>query len=172
MDINIFAIIQHLWNAFVASPFFHFLKAFGIFAFFILLIADVLLLSKRVLGDWKVALYGAKIPSIKKSKYVEQWEKIKQGAASSDLSKAKVAMIEGDQMLGNILEKIGYQGKDTGEKIALVRPGQLIGLEEAKQSHDVFKKVIHNSEYEIGAQEIQTALEGYEKVFRGLELFD
>ena len=33
------------------------------------------------------------------------------------MSKAKIAMIEADQMFGETLEKIGYKGKDTGEKI-------------------------------------------------------
>jgi hypothetical protein len=172
MEINIFAILQSLFDAFSASAFFHILKSIGIFAFFVLLIADVLLLSKRARGDWKVALYGAKIPDIKKSKYTLHWEDIKRGAQSGDLAKAKISMISGDQMLGEILGKVGYEGNDTGEKIAAVRPGQLIGLEEAKQSHDVFKKVVHNSEYEINIDEIQAALEGYEKVFRGLELLD
>ena len=53
-----------------------------------------------------------------------------------------------------------------------MKPGQLIGLEEAKQSHEIFKKVVHNSGYKIDSAEIQAALGGYEKVFRGLELLD
>ena len=54
----------------------------------------------------------------------------------------------------------------------MVKPGQLIGLEEAKYSHEIFKKIVRNSGHEIDIAEIQAALEGYEKVFRGLELLD
>jgi hypothetical protein len=172
MDINIFAIIQSVYDSFIASSFFHALKIFGAFVFVILLIADILLLSKRIRGDWKVAIYGAKIPDIKKSKYVERWESIKTKAESGDLPQVKIAMIEADQMLGEILERIGYKGKDTGERLDLVKPAQLIGLEKVKLSHDVFKRVVHDSGSGIDADEIQSALEGYEDVFRGLELFD
>jgi hypothetical protein len=172
MDIDIFAIFQSLSKAVAASAFFHFLKSFGIFAFFILLIADILLISKRIRGDWKVAFYGAKVPDLKKSKYTEKWEKIKGNAHSGDLPKVKIAMIEADQMFGETLEKIGYKGKDTADKIAAVKPGQLIGLEEAKGSHEVYKKVVRNSGSDVSAEEIQAALEGFEKVFRGLELLD
>ncbi len=172
MDINIFAIIQSIYKSFIGSSFFHFLKSFGAFAFVVLLIADILLLSKRLRGDWKIAFYGAKIPDIKKSKYAKRWQRIKENAKSGDLPKMKIAIIEADQMFGETLEKIGYEGKDTGERIAAVRPGQLIGLEEAKESHEIFKKVVRDSGYKIDDAEIQSALAGYEKVFRGLELLD
>jgi hypothetical protein len=172
MDINIFTIIQSIYKAFIGSSFFLFLKSFGAFAFIILLVANILLLSKRLRGDWKIAFYGAKIPDIKKSKYAERWQKIKENAESEDLPKMKIAIIEADQMFGETLGKIGYEGKDTGERIAAVRQGQLIGLEEAKESHEIFKKVVRDSGRKISMEEIQSALEGYEKVFRGLELLD
>jgi hypothetical protein len=172
MEVNIFAITQSLWKAFVASSFFHALNAFGIFAFFILLIADILLLSKRIQGDIKIAFLGAKTPSLKRSKYREKWDKIRQEGNSGDLSKAKIAVIEADQMFADVLGRIGYKGKDAGERLAAVKPGQLIGLNEVIQAHEIFKRVVRDSGYEIDASEIQVAIAGYEKVFRGLELFD
>lgn len=172
MDINIFAIFQSAFGAFASSSFFGFVKILAGFIIAILLIADILLLSKRLRGDWKTAFYGAKVPDLKKSKYVEKWENIKKNSRSEDVSKAKIAMIEADLMFGETLEKIGYKGKDTGERIAEVKSGQLIGLEEAKYAHEVFKKIVRNSSHEINVAEIQMALEGYEKVFRGLELLD
>lgn len=172
MDINIFAIFRSAFTAFASSSFFGFIKILAGFIIVILLIADILLLSKRVRGDWKTAFYGAKIPDLKKSKYAEKWEKIRQNAQSDDLYKAKIAIIKADQMFGETLEKIGYKGKDTGERMAEVKAGQLIGLEEVKFSHEVFKKIVHNSSHKIDIPEIQAALKGYEKVFRGLELLD
>ncbi len=172
MDINIFAIFRSAFAALANSSFFSFVKVLAGFIIAILLIADILLLSKRLRGDWKTAFYGAKVPDLKKSKYIEKWEDIRKNAQGDDAAKAKIAMIEADQMLGDTLGKIGYKGKDTGEKIAEVKPGQLIGIEEAKYAHEIFKKIVHNSSYEIDPAEIQAALGGYEKVFRGLELLD
>ena len=112
------------------------------------------------------------MPNLKKTKYMERWENIKNNAESGDMAKAKIAMIEADQMFGETLEKIGYKGKDTGERISAVKPGQLIGLEEAKFSHEIFKKIVHSSSHEMNIVDIQAALGGCEKVFRGLELLD
>ena len=172
MDINIFTIFQSLFNGFANSSFFAFIKILAGFIIAILLIADILLLSKRIRGDWKIVFHGAKVPDLKKSKYIERWENIRSNAESGDMSKEKIAMIEADQMFGETLEKIGYKGKDTGERIEMVKPGQLIGLEEVKSSHEIFKKIVRDSGHKISSPEIQAALEGYEKVFRGLELLD
>ncbi|HUD09094.1 MAG TPA: hypothetical protein VMQ48_03335 [Candidatus Saccharimonadales bacterium] len=172
MDINIFAIFQSLFSGFAHSSFFAFIKILAGFIIAILLIADILLISKRIRGDWKIAFHGAKVPNLKKTKYMERWEGIKNNAESGDMAKAKIAMIEADQMFGETLEKIGYKGKDTGERISAVKPGQLIGLEEAKFSRVVFKKIVHSSSHEMNIVDIQAALGGYEKVFRGLELLD
>ena len=172
MNIDIFAIFQSAFDSFAGSSFFHFIKILAVFVIAILLVADILLLSQRIRGDWKVAFYGAKVPGLKKSKYAEKWEEIERNAESGDASKAKIALIEADQMFGETLEKIGYKGKDTGERIAAVKPGQLIGLEEAVQAREIFKKVVRNSGHGISPEEIQAALAGYEKVFRGLELLD
>lgn len=172
MDIDISAIFQSAFDAFARSSFFGFIKILAGFIIAILLVADILLLSQRIRGDWKVAFYGAKVPGLKKSKYAEKWEGIERNAESGDASKAKIALIEADQMFGETLEKIGYKGKDTGERIDVVKPGQLIGLEEAAQAHEIFKRVVRNSGHRIDIPEIQAALGGYKKVFRGLELLD
>jgi|GEM_PF-892391 len=172
MDINIFAIIKSLWQAFIASSFFVFLKSFGAFAFAVLLVANILLLSKRLRSDWRVAFRGTNVPPLKKSKYMELWEHIKNDAASGDSAKAKIAVIEADRMFSETLGKIGYKGKDAGEQIAAVRPGQLVGLDGAKLAHETFKKIVRNGKHKIDVSEIEAALAGYEKVFKGLELLD
>lgn len=172
MDINIFSVSQFVWQAFAASGVFHYIKIIASFIIAILLIADILLISKRVRGDIKIAFYGAKVPSLKKSKYVQRWESIKGHLTEGSVSSAKVAVIEADKMLGETLEKIGHKGQDTGERIATIKPGQMIGIEEAGESHEIFKKIVQDPAYEISLDEIRSVLDGYEKVFRGLELLD
>ena len=84
MNTNIFTIIQSLFSAFAHSSFFGFIKILAGSIIAILLVADILLLSKRVRGDWKTAFYGAKVPSLKKSKNTEKWEEIKRNAESGE----------------------------------------------------------------------------------------
>jgi hypothetical protein len=172
MEINIFAIVKQIWDAFTASTFFGVLKVVGAFAFIILLIADILLLSKRLQRDVKVAVYGSSAPKLKKSKYEKRWEGIKKNVLEGGVSGGKIAVIEADKMMNEILEKIGHKGKDAGEKIASVKPGQLIGAEEAAAAHELSRKIAEDPSFQVGTEELQGAIDGYEKVFRGLEVLD
>jgi len=172
MDTGIMNAISSAWSAFLASSFFFYFKIFAGFVTAILLIADILLLSKRIQGDIKIAVYGAKVPSLKKSVYTKRWESIKNRIDEGSVSSAKVAVIEADKMLGEVLEKVGYKGKDTAEKIAAVKPGQLIGIDEVNESHAIFKRIVQNHSFEIEHSELHRVLGSYEKVFRGLELLD
>jgi hypothetical protein len=172
MDTGIIDIFSSTWTAFLASSFFFYLKVFAGFVTAVLLIADILLLSKRIRGDVKIAVYGAKVPSLKKSVYVKRWESIKNRIEEGSISSAKMAVIEADKMLSEVLEKVGYKGKDTAEKIAAVKPGQLIGIEDVVESHNTFKRIIQNHTLEISHEELHQVLAGYEKVFQGLELLD
>lgn len=172
MDTGILNMISSLWSGFLASSFFFYFKLFAGIITVILLIADILLISKRIQGDVKIAVYGAKVPSLKKSVYVKKWESIKNRIEEGSVSSAKMAIIEADKMLGEVLEKVGYKGKDTAEKIAAVKPGQLIGIEEVSASHEVFKNIVQNHAFEMEHEELHRVLAAYEKVFRGLELLD
>jgi hypothetical protein len=172
MDTGITNVFSSAWSAFLASSFFFYFKILAGFVTAILLIADILLLSKRIQGDVKIAVYGAKVPSLKKSVYAKRWESIKNRMEEGSISSAKVAIIEADRMLDEVLEKVGYQGKDTAEKIEAVKPGQLTGIEEVAGSHDIFKRIVQNHAFEIEHEKLLRTLESYEKVFRGLELLD
>lgn len=172
MEINIFGIISSIYKSFVTSGFFYYLKIVAGFLVVILLVADILLLSKRLQGDVKVAIFGSKAPRFKKSLYTKRWEAIRKGVNEGNISAGKIAVIEADKMLGEVLEKIGYKGKDTGEKIAAVKVGQLEGIQDAVRAHETFRQIVQDPSHKIGLEGLQETLAGYEKVFRGLELLD
>ena len=138
----------------------------------ILLIADILLISKRIRGDIKVIAYGAKIPSLKKSKYAERWEAVKKRIEEGSVSSGKMAVIEADNMLGEVLKEIGYSGKDTNERISQVKAGQLAGIEELTEARRIYKGISEDPSYKIGVDKIKETIGAYEKVFRGLELLE
>ena len=172
MELDVGLIFSSIWTAFAQSAFFYYLKIVAGFIVAVLLIADILLLSKRLQGDVKIALFGSKAPRFKKSAYANKWETIKKGAEESSVSAGKIAVIKADKMLGEVLAKIGYKGEDTGEKLSMVKLGQLAGKEEAMGAHEVCKRIVMDPSYHAEISELRRALDGYEKVFRGLELLD
>lgn len=171
MDTNIITIFQSVWSAFAQSSFFFYLRVVAGFIIAILLIADILLLSKRVRTDVTVAIYGANVPKFKKEKYRERWGKIMKRVEDEGISGGKFALIEADRLLGEVLEKVGYQGKDVTEKLEQIPEGQLIGVKEVEASHKISELVLLDPALEMSLDEIKAALAGYEKFFSGLEIY-
>lgn len=168
MDITIF---QSAWLAFSQSIFFFYLRMVAAFIIAILLMADILLLSKRVRTDVTVAIYGANVPKFKKEKYRERWGNIMKRVEEEGISGGKFALIEADRLLGEVLEKAGYQGKDVTEKLAQIPAGQLIGVSEVTAAHDISEQVLLDPALELSLDEIKENLAGYEKFFSGLEIY-
>ncbi|MFA5872112.1 MAG: hypothetical protein WC858_05355 [Parcubacteria group bacterium] len=164
--------IAAVWNAFFHSTFMFYIKIIAAFVTAVLLIADLLLIRMRLAGDIKVALYGSKIPFVNKAKYAKTWSDIRKRLELGSVASGKVAIIESDRLLGEILEKMGYAGKDTDERIKAVKPGLILGIEDAAKSHEIFKKIIQDPSYEISLEEIRSVMDAYERVFNGLELLE
>ena len=171
MDTNFVTIFLAFWSAFAQSSFFFYLRIVAGFIIAILLIADILLLSKRVRTDVTVAIYGANVPKFKKEKYRERWANILKRVEEEGISGGKFALIEADRLLGEVLEKVGYQGKDVTEKLGKIPAGQLIGVSEVEAAHNISEQVLLDPVLEMSLDEIKAALAGYEKFFSGLEIY-
>lgn len=169
MDIDIFS---SAWNIFSQSDIFYYLKVTAGFATAILLIANILLLSKRIRSDIRVSLYGTGAPRLKKSKYAPRWERIMKRLDEKSVASGKVALIEADKMLGEILGKLGFLGKNAEEKVGNIKPGQLVGIEDMQKTQALHNRIIEDPTHKTSLEEVQAALYVYERVFRGLEIIE
>lgn len=172
MELDIGSFFSSFWSSFSQSSFFFYLKVIAAFAIVVLLVADILLLSKRMRTDLRVALYGSGTPRLKKSKYFSDWENIKRRLDEGNTASGKMALVEADRMLDEILGKLGYAGKDAEEKIQNIKPGQLVGIEDIKETQILCDRIIENPAYKASLEEIKAALGVYERVFRGLEIIE
>jgi len=160
------------WTAFSQSNFFFWVKIVAGFAVAVLLVADILLLSKRMRTDLRAALYGSVVHRLKKSGYASNWENIERMLAEGSIASGKIAFVEADRMLDEVLGKLGYTGKDAEEKVQSVKPGQLAGIEDIRETQALHNKIIEDPSYKASLEEIRAALEVYERVFRGLEIIN
>lgn len=172
MELDIGSIFSSSWSAFSQSHFFFYVKIVAGFATAVLLVANILLLSKRVRTDVRIALYGTRVPRLKKSKYISSWESIRGRLEDKSIASGKMALIEADKMLDEVLGKLGYVGRDAAEKVSNIKPGQIAGIEDMREVQALHKKIIEDPSYETNLEEIKAAFEIYEKVFRGLELLE
>ena len=172
MDVDIFGALSSVYNSFLQSNFFYYLKIFSALISILLFIDVILLLSKRVRTDFRIALYGMPTGRFKKAKYIPRWEAIKSRLAAGSVAGGEVAIIEAEKMLDEALEELGFSGKNANEKMETIKPGQLDGIEELRKARTLFHKIMEDPAHEATLEEIKSTLSLYERFFRGIEMID
>jgi hypothetical protein len=167
---DIGSIFSSIWNAPGQSDFFFWIKVVAGFVTAVLLIANILLLSKRIRTDVRTALYGVGAPRVKKSKYAPRWERIRNRLDEKSLASAKLALIEADKILDEVLGKLGYAGSDTVEKVSNIKTSQLVGIEGLREVQTLHRRIIDDHAHETDIEELRAAVLVYERVLKGLEI--
>ena len=106
------------------------------------------------------------IPKQVESMRNERWEKIVEHVSSENPSDWRLAIIEADVLLDELLTSMGYLGDTLGEKLKQVVRGDMETLESAWEAHKVRNKIAHaGSDYILTKREAQRVIDLYAAVF-------
>ena len=100
----------------------------------------------------------------------EKWQNVLVHINSSNQSDWKLAILECDIMLSEILEKMGYMQESIGEKLKSVQPSDFTNIEAAWEAHKIRNAIAHEgSDFLINEREAKRVIGLYEAVFREFE---
>jgi len=95
-----------------------------------------------------------------------QWDRVWILGNSQNESDWRRAILEADTMLGDLLEHLGYRGKDIGEKLRDANPLQFSTLDLAWKAHRVRNEIAHGAEsFHLSAREANATIDMYRRVF-------
>jgi len=86
-------------------------------------------------------------------------------------SEYKLAVIEADSMLDDILKRMGYSGETLGERLTKLTAATLPNIEDIKTAHQIRNNIIHDPDYRLSLDEARKVLDIYEKALRDLQAF-
>ena len=92
----------------------------------------------------------------------KQWEKIRKKITSGSESDYKLAVIDADDLLAEVLENGGYDGKDFEESIK--KAGKMIApiLEDVLEAHQVRNSIVYNPDFKLPVDQAKKLLGIYE----------
>ncbi|MEI6191193.1 MAG: hypothetical protein WCP24_02390 [bacterium] len=100
----------------------------------------------------------------------EKWQNVLVHINSSNQSDWKLAILECDIMLSEILEKMGYMQESIGEKLKSIEPSDFTNIEAAWEAHKIRNAIAHEgSDFLINEREAKRVIGLYELVFREFE---
>jgi hypothetical protein len=168
--------IVALAKAFYTSITFSLIKFFLEVYVIVMFIDLVLMLKQRGLGgDLRDTLVGMNIPpelGNKKNKLRVKWAKVKEKLKSKNESDYKVAIIEADKIIDDLLARMNYAGENMGERLDNITPGQIENIEDLRTAHEIRNRIIHDESFVLTKVEAEKTFEYYEDFLRFFMVLD
>jgi hypothetical protein len=164
------------WKLFLASATFFVLKIF-LEIYVLVLFFDMLLLIKQraFRGDFLDTIIGMNVPPelvTKKGKLRAKWDKVRAKMQSGNQSDYKVAIIEGDNIIDDLIARMGYKGENFSERLDNINPGQIENIEELRLAHEMRNRIIHDESLVLTKEEAQKTLGYFEEFLRYFQVLE
>lgn len=96
----------------------------------------------------------------------EKWEIVIEHIESENANDWRLAILEADIVLGEMLDKLGYQGDGIGEQLKSVNKSDFITIDDAWEAHKIRNLIAHEgASFLITEREAKRAIGLYKKVF-------
>jgi hypothetical protein len=102
------------------------------------------------------------------ARYVnENWERIQSHINSPNPSDWRLAILEADIALDEILNKIGVPGDTIGDKLKNVERSDFTTIDSAWEAHRIRNRIAHEgADFDLNEREARRVIALYEQVFR------
>ena len=100
----------------------------------------------------------------------KRWDKIKKRIAAWQEADFKLAIIDADDFLAEVLEERGFAGKTIDD--AIEKAGKVIApsLDDVKRAHEVRNSIVYNPEFRLTEETGKKTIEVYEKAINSIGL--
>lgn len=168
---SIVATIMQMVSGFLNSGFFWFVKFFLAIYVSVLFIDIVLLLIVRGLGgDIRNTLKGAQMPLASKKQIQKKWSEIETRIKLGDGLQNKVAILEADKLVDEVLFNIGYKGNNMKERLDSANATQIEEIDNLIEAHAIRNRIIQEDNFNIDNQESERVMGLYREFLDNLEI--
>ncbi len=98
-----------------------------------------------------------------------EWREIRKRLERESDSEYKLAVIDSDAILADILDKMGFSGNSLGEQLDQITDVTLPSLAKVREAHAVRNNIVHDPDFRLGLEQARGALSIYEQAFKELE---
>ena len=172
---GVFNFLSGLFTGINVVPFFSsFFSSLKVVATFVSMLALVVIIYSFMRISELSALESKKLGlalnwSSERKQKNERWERVEQYMSSLNVSDWKIAILEADNILDDVIERMGYKGANLGERMKSIEASDFPYLEEAWQAHKMRNTIAHKgTDYELTRSEAEQTINIYHRVFKEL----
>jgi hypothetical protein len=102
-------------------------------------------------------------------KVVKDWNKIKLRLDAGLESEYKLAILEADSTMDDILKRMGFGGASLEERLNKLTAVSLPNLNEVRSAHQIRNNVVHDPDYKLSLDETKKTIAIFEKALVDLQ---
>ncbi|MEI7621919.1 MAG: hypothetical protein WCJ51_05290 [Candidatus Moraniibacteriota bacterium] len=177
MDYDFVILFEAFYGAlagFYHSPFVFGLKILlGIYCGVLFVDIVLLLILRDVAWHYRVGTKGENIPSVSVNKMRKRFDQIVARLESGNVSQYKVAIIEADALVAEMIGKLGYGGENLAQKLEQVGEMHMEGHKETLSDiHKLRNQIVQEADFEIDREAAENALHIYEDFLKYMQFLD
>ncbi len=135
-------------------------------AVFLILIVFLLVRAKKLKLDTGVKRGKGEV--VDSQKIREDWQAVLSHFNSSNESDWKLAIIEADKLIDNLLIQKGYKGESMAERMSLIKRKELKSIELLWEAHKLRNRIAHKPGFKLDYRQTQKAISYYEEALKDL----
>lgn len=103
---------------------------------------------------------------VSEKRMIKAWAEVKKRIATGREAEMKLAIIECDRMLDEVLKAGGYKGETMAERLEKVTGAQLANIEKIWRAHKIRNRIVHEEGFSLKAEEVEEMINEYRKAFQ------
>ena len=109
------------------------------------------------------------LSSMPPAKRMRRWQIVLEKIESVNPSDWKLAVIDADNIIDEIIKRIGYQGTSFGERLMQIEPSDFDNLQNVWEAHKIRNRIAHEAGYAFNQNEARQAVALFEKALKELK---
>ncbi|HUO50125.1 MAG TPA: hypothetical protein VMU25_00955 [Candidatus Paceibacterota bacterium] len=102
-----------------------------------------------------------------------RWNRLMEEATTPDDRRWRIAILEADIMLNELLDLLGYKGETMGDKMKQVERADFHTIDLAWEAHRTRNRIAHEGDaHLLNEREVRRVMSSYEQVFREFKLIE
>ena len=103
-------------------------------------------------------------------KIEKDWKEIAKQAKDENEAERKMAVIEADDVINEVLGKLGYEGEDLLEKLDGLNKEIIPNIEEVREAHRKRRDIVYDPNTALSKEEAVEIISVYEEIFEDLQV--
>ena len=101
--------------------------------------------------------------------FIKRWERTKRRLKKDWEPELKLSIIEADQLLDDLLKRMGYAGESLGERLKQLNSNVLPNIDQVWEAHKIRNNIVHDPDYKLSLSRTREIIKIYEQTFQNLE---